>query len=423
MRCWVRSMTGVAIALGLLATGCAGAFSGKRLVGEDSPSRKGPFVARVSTAEPDGLRVLFKGTAFGGYDEQSGWIAGTATQFGTLWKKVGLRSPPPDVDFSRYVAVGLAGRGGVCTSEVTHVTVDARGVLELQYAKPTRCPATGLCACEDVATHVAEVVAVPRRLLGKRLEFVGEHAAFLFDVPEPEQAFPVARSATPVNPGDFSRAERVELPPKGHMTLRTLRNNSEVWVTHDPDGSVSVFSSTCFSKNEAYRGWPLRWSEMGRFTEGYDAHGRNVHGLVPSRDGMEPLRGYAWKSQDETHILVGGAVEIPPGPIQPRVEAPILDGPDRAYTQLQPLRGWEALADGYAGLLDLDIVVSPSSDVRLCKAPLPEEPHGDFAGCPLNAPFLARYPQERAGGKIAAYYGPFVVLRQGSTARILGKPP
>jgi hypothetical protein len=416
-------MTEFVVALALLVTGCTGAIGGTPLFGPEFPAGERTVVARVSTADADGFRVLYKGRTSGGDFDQSGWIAGTGSQLARLWENVGIRTSPPDVDFTRYVVVGLVGGGAVCISEVTAATIDVHGVVELDYDKPTTCPVTGQCTCQDALTRVAEVVAIPRRWLGKQLEFVSARAAFRFDVPEPEHSPTVTQPAKLVTPGDFARAELVELPPKGHLALRTLRNNLQVWVTHDRDGSVSVFSANYQQKNEPYLGSPLRWSELGRFTDGYDAHGRCVYGVAPDLGRVESPQGYASKRHDESHVLVGAPVTIPPGPIQPRDEAPILDGPDRAYTQLQPLPGWDALADGNVGLVDLDIVMAPSSGVRLCKAPLPKEPHADYSGCPRSAPFIGEYSRGKPDGHIVAFYGPFVVHRQGSTAKILAKPP
>ncbi len=248
--------------------------------------------------------------------------------------------------------------------------------------------------------------------------FKSARAAFRFDVPGLGPA--LQRPVTPASPGDFSHAELVELPPKGHMALRTLRNHSEVWVTHDRDDSVSVFSPSYFHIERPYLGIALHFRALGRFLEGYDAHGRYVHGVPFLGAEGRPLQGYRCKRQGDTHVLIGDPAQIPPGPIQPRDEAPILDGPNRAYTQVPHVLSWDALADGTVGLLDLDVVATPSSGVRLCKLPLPSSAR--LAGCPENAPFVAEFPRELHVKRITNS-GPIVVLRQGRIAKILGKPP
>lgn len=407
------------VVLCALVTGCASVQRGTRLLGDDYPRREGPIVAQVSTSQWGGLRVLFNGRTSGLEDEQMGWIAGTPAEIVALFEKAGVRVAPPEVDFSQYVVVGVAGEDSWCTSEITSMTIDARGVVELRYEKPTTCPATGQCSCPEAGVRHAEVVAVPRRWLGRHLVFEGKRAAFRFDVPGPGPT--LQRPVAPASPGDFSHGELVELPPQGHMTLRTLRNHSEVWVTHDSDGSVSVFSPSYISNEQPYLGIALRFGALGRFWEGYDAHGRYVHGVPFGGSEGRPLQGYPSKRLDDTHVLVGEPAQILAGPIQPRDQAPILDGPNRAYTQLPLGSSWDALADGTVGLLDLDVVATRSSGVRLCKLPLQSGTRP--VGCPENAPFVAEYPRKLQLLQIVIDKGPIVVLRQGKLAKILDTPP
>src|SRR5690606_14775842 len=147
--------------------------------------------------------------------------------------------------------------------------------------------------------------------------------------------------------------------------------------------------------------------QLGRFVGGYDAHGRNVHGRAP-------LQALSWVPADENHIDIGANEALSPGPVQPREQAPKLEGPDRAYSTLRA-RKWDAVADGQVALLDADWVLSSDGLSELCDAPAATQSVEFFHSCPAGSPRV-RGRATRGRGQIL--YGPFVVLRHGNSASV-----
>jgi hypothetical protein len=115
----------------------------------------------VSVKDPNGLLVLANGRTSGGDSDWKGWIANDALELGVLWKAVGRgRLPPPVVDFSRYIVFGAAGEGGVCPTKIVGIAAKASGELALEYDQDSL-----FTTCILLATRVALVVAVPRRMV------------------------------------------------------------------------------------------------------------------------------------------------------------------------------------------------------------------------------------------------------------------
>jgi hypothetical protein len=152
----IRLISVVACALAL-AQACAGSTRGVRA---EAPGDSA-IVARVSVKEPNGLLVLANGQTGGRDFDWKGWIANDALELGVLWKAVGRgHSPPPVVDFSRYIVFGAAGIGGVEPAKFVGIAAKASGELALEYDQDSLFSTGNL-----VAVRVALVVAVPRRMV------------------------------------------------------------------------------------------------------------------------------------------------------------------------------------------------------------------------------------------------------------------
>ena len=154
----IRLISVVACALALaLVQACAGSTRGVRA---EAPGDSA-IVARVSVKEPNGLLVLANGQTSGGDFDWKGWIANDALELGVLWKAVGRgHSPPPVVDFSRYIVLGAAGIGGLDPAKIVGIAAKASGELALEYDQDSLFSTGNL-----EARRVALVVAVPRRVV------------------------------------------------------------------------------------------------------------------------------------------------------------------------------------------------------------------------------------------------------------------
>lgn len=167
-RAWVAPFA-AAVALQL---GCT---QGLRGVPFEGPARTGIVVASARTTEPGGLVVLWNGQTAGAEMEWHAWIAGSPDAYRAVWSAAALGQPPA-VDFARYVVIAEAGAGGVCNPKITGVVAEASGRLALQFE-----PDGELTTCILVATRIARIIAVPRRVLPSSVVFLNGHA---FEVPE-----------------------------------------------------------------------------------------------------------------------------------------------------------------------------------------------------------------------------------------------
>jgi len=155
--------------------GALGCTEGLRGVPMKAPAATGVVVASATTAEREGLEVLWNGQTSGGDFEWKTWIAGSPEELDAVWSAAAAGSAPP-VDFSRYVVIAAAGGGGVCTPRVTGIDAEASGLLTLRFD-----PDTIGKPCILLLTRVARIVAIPRRVLPATVVFMNGYA---FAVPE-----------------------------------------------------------------------------------------------------------------------------------------------------------------------------------------------------------------------------------------------
>lgn len=364
-------------------------------------------LVEVTTSEADGLRVLWHGATqgeSGSIHEQKAWVAANSSQLDDLWQAAGRPAPAPRVDFQRYVVFGIVQGGGVCPKEITGARGEAGSVLRLvgTYLQQS---------CVDLLTRVAEVVAVPRRLLPRQLTLVSvsESVAFEFDVPDAPELQP---SEPPAEAPTLARVPlgQVAVPQRGHLALATLSDGTDVWVVQHANGERCVLSAsvavrdTSYSRMDRALDVTTAWdASSGRFLGGYDAYGRNVHGWAP-------LVTYHFTPLDADTLRVDGLAPMAPGPIQPAAAAPVLEGPPRAYLDRSPVARLDDIAPAHVALLQADVVWGTSGPARLCQAPAAAV--GRFAGCAETAPVVEGSPAlERAA--VLVLEGPVLVRRKG----------
>ncbi|HVK67354.1 MAG TPA: hypothetical protein VM694_22870 [Polyangium sp.] len=390
------------LALSLSLAGCTGALRGSQLSEAPKPAA---VTARATSAEPGGLRVLANARAqqFG---TEGAWLATDEDELRSLWRAVGADGPLPRVDFDTHVVLGAAHDDGVCQPEIDAVEVDAAGTLRL-HAEPFG------GACIDLAVGVARVVAVPRRILPPRFVFLptASRSAYAFDLPatKPKASAPskeapaVASLERPSLPAPLGV---VALPPRGHLALRSLDDGRAVWVVVHRSGAVSVLSAdTAESDHSPWLRQKVRWvPETGRFASEHDAAGRSVHGEAP-------LEARLFARQDDGRIAIGEPAPLAPGPIEPRAEAPALEGLAEPYTDLSPVP-LDALPEGRMAIVDSALVRGTSGPMRLCNRPTVPKLRARFPGCPDKAlPVLGSPSGYRAG--VTVLEAPVIVRRRG----------
>jgi hypothetical protein len=162
----------VALLVALALTACT---HGLRGVAMEHPKATGKIVTSASVDEPDGLKVLWNGQTSGLDSEWKGWIAGSPNELEAVWTEAAVGDPPA-IDFTKYVVIAEAGDGGVCNPRILGVDAEASGLLRLRYH-----PDDLARTCILVATRIARIVAVPRRVLTATVVFMN---GFAFEVPE-----------------------------------------------------------------------------------------------------------------------------------------------------------------------------------------------------------------------------------------------
>ncbi|MDC0741707.1 hypothetical protein [Polyangium mundeleinium] len=392
------------LALSFSLAGCTDALRGSPL--SEAPKPVG-VIARATSAEPGGLRVLANGRSqqFG---TEGAWLATDEDELRSLWRAVHAKGPLPRVDFDTHVVLGAAYDGGACEPEIDAVEVDAAGTLRL-----SRKYFGGECIL--IAVGIAQVIAVPRRILLPRFVYLADppHAGYAFELPaaKPKASAP---SRTPPPMASLERPSLpaplgvVALPPRGHLALRTLDNERAVWVVVQRSGAISVLSAD----KPAYDGMPwlrrkVQWLPgIGRFDSEHDAAGRSVHGHAP-------LEARLFARLSDGRIAIGEPAPLAPGPIEPRTEAPTLEGPSDPYTGL-PLLPIDELPEGRISLVDSMLVLGASGPMRLCTPPTHHKLSDRFRGCPNNAPAVVGSPSmERP--RVTALGAPVLVRqRQGA---------
>lgn len=139
------------------------------------PPKTGQVVATAGVGEPHGLRVLWNGGTSGGDFARKAWIAGSPEELDAIWNAAAV-GDAPFVDFREHVVLAIAGQGSVCNPRIVGIDAEASGRLTLRYDPPD-----GVMTCIMVAVRVAQIVAVPRRVLPATVVFLDGYA---FAVPE-----------------------------------------------------------------------------------------------------------------------------------------------------------------------------------------------------------------------------------------------
>lgn len=139
-----------------------------------------PGTVRVPVDADDGLRVLWNDALHMSDFTRSpqAWAAGSRAQLELLWEELGWPLPLPELDFHRHVVFGIGTGGRVCPSKLIGADVTPRGLIWIRGR-----PFPG--ACVDLLSPVAQVVAVPRRLLGSDVVvmFFDVGGTYAFKVP------------------------------------------------------------------------------------------------------------------------------------------------------------------------------------------------------------------------------------------------
>jgi len=406
-----------------LALGCSSITSG---TARPLPTGLAPMTAsggweRVTTRERNGLLILWNAQTMGRSEDEQGWLANDQAELAELWRGTKALAHAPTVDFGRYIVMGLSFHGWPCRREISGAFVDTRGTIVLQTGNEQ-------ITCIDVRVPLALVIALPRRLLHDRGRLVAPdlHHAFEFSIPDPVVGEPTSASAQTADQGANDSIandsmEVVPLPPPGHLRLATLRDHNQVWVSHEIDGAINVFtaeaplalwpSERSFTNLSIVVTWYPAW---GRFVGGWDTQGRSVNGF-PS---LAPRR---WSLTARGELMVGAITEAKPGPIRPPSSAPQLDGPENAWSTYAslPLSSWQSLHDGEVGLVDLDLVASRANGAQLCRVPKRTETAARFNGCPHDAPHVWGEASQHLSPTMFGIDGPLVVRRHGALAEVI----
>ncbi|AKF09616.1 hypothetical protein [Sandaracinus amylolyticus] len=392
--------------VGLALAGCGGPIAGARQT-LPLPAHF-TAVARATTDDPDGLRVLWNGGA--DTSEHGAWIATTHAELEALWERVGAAGPVPEVDLRTHVVIGEAFMNGACMDEIVAVERDAEGRVLLRTE-----PLVEMCIA--LAVQDARVVAVPRSVLGERITWFsvddddGGAYAFRIPPPSPDASGTVSPGAPSTERDAIASAlGTIALPARGTLALRALDDGREVWVAHLPDGRVHVVAADAVSTNDWLR-HPVRWdAARGRFATEHDVTGRSVHGGVP-------LETHAFARVGEDRIAVGEVVSIAPrGTVEPRAAAPAIEGDAMPYASLPVIdqQTLEAVPEGFVARVGADLVTGLDGPPRLCM--LPEDPklRAHFEGCDDTSLALRDAPAEARRG-ISVVHGPLLVRRRGDT--------
>jgi hypothetical protein len=162
------------LVMSLALTGCTQGLQG---VPMKMPATTGKVVAAATTSEREGLRVLWNGRTRGADGKWKAWIAGSPDELEAVWSAAAAGTPP-SIDFARYIVLAQAGEGGVCNPKIVGIEAEASGLLRLRYA-----PETTPTTCILLATRIAKIVAVPRRILTATVVFLDGYAFAVPDVP------------------------------------------------------------------------------------------------------------------------------------------------------------------------------------------------------------------------------------------------
>ncbi|MEM9072131.1 MAG: hypothetical protein AAGE52_26735 [Myxococcota bacterium] len=378
----------------LLSAGCAAPIAGTELGEVPQP---GAAVARATTSEPGGVRVLLHGQV-SRHAREGAWLATRPRELRRLWSQIGASGSPPAVDFDRFVVFGAAYMGGVCQSEITGVNIDAEGQLSL-----AREPLHG--ACIALATWVGQVFAVPRRILPEEIVWAARHRPpwiRRFRLASGNEEAGVSSEAPSSFPNDvpFNALGEVSLPPAGTISLRALGDRA-FWVAHHRDGAIAVLATERERSDGTLA--PVVWTEAyHRFETEHDSLGRSVHGL-------DPLIRHLVRRVGE-RVAIGPIHPVPEGPITSRSTAPELEGSAVPYLD-HPLVPLDGIPEGEIVRVDASLVFGREGPPRVCV--VPEGTHlPSYRGCSAESYALARGASETRNS-VGIRHGPLVVRRSG----------
>jgi hypothetical protein len=172
---------GCLLLLTWLLPSCASAPEGKICAIPQAPNEVVGGVIRVDAEDSEGLKVLWQGPSSSDDPryQSAAWAAASRPQLEALWKALGRPAPAPQVDFVRDVVFGVSDQGGVCSGKIHGAAIEPRGVIWIRGMPPPY-------GCVDRPARVAQVVAVPRRLLPAHVVLVPFEIqrAYSFTVPE-----------------------------------------------------------------------------------------------------------------------------------------------------------------------------------------------------------------------------------------------
>jgi hypothetical protein len=170
-----KGMRFASVAVLVMVLALTGCTQGLRGVPMTMPAGTGNVVIAATTSEREGLRVLWNGRTSGSDGKWKAWIAGSPEELEAVWNAAAAGTPP-SIDFSRYIVIAEAGDGGVCNPKIVGIEAEASGLLRLKYNE-----ADLQMTCIMLATRIAKIVAVPRRVLTATVVFMDGYA---FAVPE-----------------------------------------------------------------------------------------------------------------------------------------------------------------------------------------------------------------------------------------------
>jgi hypothetical protein len=408
----VRRDGAAASVAAIVAVACAAPIRGTLV---EPPAHGAPAVARATTSEPGGVRVLANHRASG---KQRPVLATSSAELAHLWSGAGLEGTPPAVNFATHVVIATNFHGIVDQPEIVGAHVDAAGVLVLDGKYTSSNESVIL-----LGVQYAQVIAIPRALVGTSLTWCvacsPSGKAYRFAVPAPTAAASAAAPAPrPALERTSIAAPRgiVELPSDGHIALRSLDDGREVWVVQRAGGDISVALADF---DDGYIGIPtaVAWNApFGRFDlkadrgqpgNRWDSRGRPV-------DGGAPLTSLAFARVGPDRIAVGEPAALPDGVVEPRANAPALDGADEPY-QAGASTAFDEIPDGQLRPVTLDLVLGLDGPARLCPQ---HERSATRPGCPSTAPIVTRV-HTLPRSKVTVLAGPLAVRRRGGAADLV----
>ncbi|MBO6939804.1 MAG: hypothetical protein JJ863_32835 [Deltaproteobacteria bacterium] len=378
----------------VLLLGCARPSTGAPV---RSVPERGAVHSRATTAEADGVRVLWNGRV--GRASDGSWLASTPRELGGLWRRIGADGDPPPVDFSTHVVLGTGFEDGPCQSEIVAAQVDAHGTLTFERQALTE-------ACIALAVRVGVAVAVPRRILPESFVWVPRHSESdstrRFERPPPGPVLERSEGESLARSELDAAYGTVMLPTAGAIGLRSLDDGRQIWVAHHADGTVAVVLAD--QRRDSGVSTPVRWDpQRGRFGTGHDSSGRSVSGGAPLVTLTHQVMG--------DRIAIGPPGSLGPGAIQPRELAPTAETGAQPYDEL-PLTAIDALPEGRIVRVEAELVYGIDGPPRVCTPPEHPKLKRYWLGCAeTDLAYTGARAEERGG--VTELHGPLAVRRSG----------